>query len=76
MSLMIELHEGEGTTKKIWRFDGDNLDSYTRKDIVSFEIRELFPHLCKKGLHLNFYHYDLAGKINIESDGDLKHASS
>ncbi len=27
-----------------------------------------------KGLHL--YHYDLAGKINIESDGDLKHASS
>ncbi len=65
---MIELHEGEETTKKIWRFDGDNLDSYT-KDSVSFEIRELFPHLCKKGLHLNIYHYDLAGR-------DLKHASS
>ena len=71
---MIELHEGEETTKKIWRFDGDDLDSYT-KDGVSLEIRKLFPHLCKKGLHLKFYHYDdLAGKIEIESDGDLKEA--
>ncbi len=60
---MIELHEGEETTR---RFDGDNLDSYT-KDSVSFEIRELFPHLCK---HL--YHMILLGRYI----GDLKHASS
>ncbi len=35
LEIMIELHEEEETTKKIWRFDWDNLDSYT-KDSVSF----------------------------------------
>ena len=31
-----------------------------------------FPHLVKKGLGLELYHVDdLAGKVTIESDGDL-----
>lgn len=36
------------------------------------EILSLFPNLVKKGLDLDLYHLDdLAGKVNIESDGDL-----
>ena len=35
----------------------------------------LFPHIIKKGLRLNFfYHDDLAGRVHIESDGDMKAA--
>ena len=74
IKIVIEMHEGEQTTKKIWRFDGDNLNCYS-KDGICCEIQELFPHICRKGLHLEFRHYDgLAGKVNIESNGDLKEA--
>ncbi len=39
------------------------------------EIRELFPHIMKKGLQIKLYHYDeLAGKILIESNGDMEEA--
>ena len=34
----------------------------------------LFPHIVKKGLHLKFYHDDLAGRVHIESDDDMQAA--
>lgn len=45
------------------------------KDSVCIEIRELLPHICKKGLQIDLYHYDeLAGRVCIESDGDMEEA--
>ena len=62
---MVVLHEGVKETTKVWRFDPGK--EYMKEG----EVRELFPHLSKKGLH----HIDeLAGRIDIESDGDLKEA--
>ena len=36
------------------------------------DIKELFPHISKKGLEIELYHVDeLAGRVTIESDRDL-----
>jgi hypothetical protein len=68
--IVITLHEGEKVTNKIWRFNNTS-DRYSKEETVK-EILSLFPHLVKKGLDLDLYHYDeLAGKVDIESDGDL-----
>ena len=72
VKIIVQLHEGEKTTKKIWRFDPTITYS---KDNVCAQVKELFPHLCKKGLEVELHHYDeLAGKVSIESDGDLEEA--
>ena len=43
------------------------------KDEVEAEVTSLSPHIVKKGLRLNFFYYnDLAGKVHIESDGDMQ----
>ena len=69
---MIELHEGEKSSTKVWRFPTGR--EYT-KDEVEAEVTSLFPHIIKKGLRLNFfYHDDLAGRVHIESDGDMQAA--
>ena len=72
LKVIIELHEGEKSSTKVWRFFSDR--EYT-KDEVEAELTSLFPHIVKKGLRLNFSYYDdLAGKVHIESDGDMQAA--
>ena len=72
LKVVIELHEGEKSSTKVWRFISDR--EYT-KDEVEAEVTSLFPHIVKKGLRLNFFYYDdLAGKVHIESDGDVQAA--
>ena len=70
VKIAIELHEGEKSTKKIWRFDVSSAKSFTKSLLVN-EIEGLFPHIKKKGLSLSLYHCDeLARKVVIESDAD------
>ena len=52
---IVELHEGENLTKKVWRF---NVVEHYTKSKLEHEIEGLFPHITKKGLKLNLYHYD------------------
>ena len=74
VKIAIELHEGQKSTKKIWRFDVSSAKSFTKSLLVN-EIEGLFPHIKKKGLSLNLYHCDeLAGKVVIESDADAVEA--
>ena len=49
--IAIELHEGEKSTKKIWRFDVSSGKSFTKSLLVN-EIEGLFPQIKKKGLSL------------------------
>ena len=71
LKVVIELHEGELSTK-VWRFFSGR--EYT-KDEVEAEVTSLFPHIVKKDLRLNFFYYDdLAGRVHIESDGDMQAA--
>ena len=51
----LELHEGEKSTKKIWRFNADLAAEYTKIQMEK-EIECLFPHIQKKGLKLKLYH--------------------
>ena len=70
LKIAVELHQGEKSTKKIWRFDASSARSYTRARLEK-EIETLFPHIPKKGCTVKLYHYDeLAGKVLIESDID------
>ena len=74
LKVAIELHEGEHSTKKVWRFNVDSVQQYSR-DVVEAEIISLFPHIQAKGLRLNLFHFDeIAGKVKIESDGDMQEA--
>ena len=74
LKIAIELHEGEKSTKKIWRFSVDLVQSYTKTQLEE-EIECLFPHIKEKGLKLQLYHYDdLAGKVIIDSDVDAVEA--
>lgn len=71
VKIVVVLHEGDQETKKIWRFDPDLWKEYTLEAVVKDTI-QLFPHIQKKSLGLQLYHYDdLAGKIDIESDADM-----
>ncbi len=68
VKVIVELHEGDKTTRKIWRFDPGK--AYTKEGVCK-DVRMLFPHILEKGLQLDLHHMDeLAGKIDIESDGD------
>ena len=68
LKIVIELHEGEKSTKKVWRF---NVAEHYSKSKLEHEIEGLIPHITNKGLKLNLYHNDeLAGKVCIESDAD------
>ena len=74
LKIAIELHEGEESTKKVWRFNTDVIHQYSR-DVVEAEIISLFPQVQAKGLRLNFFHFDeIAGRVQIESDGDMQEA--
>ena len=72
--IAVVLHEGEKETKKIWRFNKDLCREYTKSGVLK-EIGLLFPHVEKKGLQLELFHFDdLVGKVDIESDADLVEA--
>ena len=71
LKVIFELHEGEKISTKVWHFFSSN--NYT-KDEVEAEVTLLFPHIIKKGLHLSFFYHDLAGRVHIESDGDMQAA--
>ena len=74
LKVAVELHEGEKSTKKIWRFNADLAAEYTKIQMEK-EIECLFPHIQKKGLKLKLYHCDeLAGKVYIDSDADAVEA--
>ena len=69
LKVAIELHEGEHSTKKVWRFNVDSVQQYSRDHVVEAEI------IQAKGLRLNLFHFDeIAGKVKIESDGDMQEA--
>ena len=64
----------ETKQQKIWRFDVGLAPSYTKIQL-EHDVEYLFPHITKKGLKLQFYHYDeLAGKVVINSDVDAVEA--
>ena len=46
LKVVIELHEGEHSTKKVWRFNVDSVQQYSRD--VEAEIIRLFPHINAK----------------------------
>ena len=72
LKVAIELHEGEDSTKKVWRFNADAIHQYSR-NVVEAEVISLFPHVQAKGLRLNLFHFDeIAGTVQIESDGDMQ----
>ena len=72
IKIIVELHQGEQTTTKIWRYNSHK--KYQQK-MVSQEILQLFPQVVKRGLGLNLFHFDeLAGKVAIESDADINEA--
>ena len=74
LKVAIELHEGDKSTKKVWRFDADTIRRYSR-DAVEAEVISLFPHIQAKGLRLNLFHFDeIAGRVQIDSDGDMQEA--
>ena len=74
LKVAIELHEGEDSTKKVWRFNADSIHQYSR-DVVEAEVISLFPHVQAKGLRLKLFHFDeIAGRVQIESDGDMQEA--
>ena len=74
LKIVVELHEGEKATKKIWRFGVDLVQSYTKTQLEE-DIECLFPHIKEKGLKLQLYHYDeLAGKVVIDGDVDVVEA--
>ena len=74
LKIAVELHEGEKSTKKIWRFCVDLVKSYTKTQLEE-DIEHLFPHVKERGLKLHLYHYDeLAGKVFIDSDVDAVEA--
>ena len=44
LKIVVELHEGEKATKKIWRFGVDLVQSYTKTQLEE-DIECLFPHV-------------------------------
>ena len=65
---------GEISAKKVWRFDGNEIDSYCVEG-VERELLELFPKVKSSGLRLDLtYEDEFVGDVNIESDADLKTA--
>ena len=66
IKVAIALHQGDEETK-MWRFSADSIRHYCR-DVVEAEI-------LTSGLRLRLYHFDeVAGQVNIESDGDMQEA--
>ena len=64
LKVVIELHEGEKISMKIWHFFSGR--EYTKDEVKA----EVSSHIVKKGLHLNLFYYDdLAGEVRIESNG-------
>ena len=70
----IEWQNGEQMVHKVWRYDNENLDVYSR-DRVERELADLFPLLKCKGLRFNLSYEDsLVGTVTIDSDSDMKSA--
>ncbi len=90
VKVIVELHEGETTTTKLWRFNSTELDSYTLQGVRN-DVLSLFPHLAKKGMTVELSHvrqgetreniamlitsYHFA-QVNIDSDKALLEALS
>ena len=65
LKVAIELHEGDKSTKKVWRFNADTIRQYSQ-DAVEAEVISLFLHIQAKGLRLNLFHLDeIAGRVQI-----------
>ena len=65
---------GEISARKVWRFDGSDIDGYCVEGIER-ELLELFPKVKSSGLRLDLtYEDELVGDVNIESDADMKTA--
>ena len=80
VSLMMErkvrIHwlSDEGIVQKVWRYNDETIQSYTR-DQVEEELTELFPVIKSK--HLRFemcYEDSFVGKVKIDSDKDVQTA--
>ena len=72
--IKVVLHVAETAIVKLWRFDSSKVADYTRTQVECAMI-SLFPDIEMKGLRLEMCYYDeLAGKITIESDGDMVQA--
>ena len=71
VEIVVEMNEGERSRVKILRFDESKAKEYKMKSMCC-DIKELFPHISKKGLEIELYHVDeLAGRVTLESDHDL-----
>ena len=64
----------EGLVQKVWRYNDQTIESYTR-DQVEKELTELFPVIKSKRLRLELTYEDsFVGKVKIDSDKDLQTA--
>ena len=70
----IEWRNGDENVRKVWRFDAENLEIYSRKHLEK-ELADMFPQLKSKGYRLEHSYEDsLVGKITMDSDSDIKEA--
>ena len=68
----IHWQSDEGLVQKVWRYDEETIESYTR-DHVEKELTELFPVIKSKRLRLEINYEDfLVGKVTIDGDQDLQ----
>ena len=60
--------------RKVWRFDASDIEGYSIQR-VERELLGLFPALKASGLRLELaYDDEMVGRVNIESDADIKAA--
>ena len=76
MERKVRIHwlSDEGIVQKVWRYNDETIQSYTR-DQVEEELTELFPVIKSK--HLRFemcYEDSFVGKVKIDSDKDVQTA--
>ena len=72
VKIIVQLHEGDVRTTKIWRFEQGKVYS---KDDLCTEVKKLFPRIVQKGLAIKLHHQDdMAGSILIDSDEDVQEA--
>ena len=71
VKVAVVLHSGPNLTKKAWRFNSLDIQSYTLKSTEA-ELLQLFPVVKEKGLGLELsYQDDMIATIKIEGDLDL-----
>lgn len=71
VKVAVVLNSGPNATKKAWRFNSLDIQSYTLKSTEA-ELLQLFPVVKNKDLGLELsYKDDMIGTIKIEGDLDL-----